>query len=172
MAAGAGVPATVAAAGVGVAAAPAVCPFLLFQKLEAAVNDEDQEADDDGAQPVGHQGRARRFAHVDARALRRGGGLFLLETPLARRVLVEFERARFGEADVARVGLDEGLVEDAARKGVVVVGLDGFEVAHGDARLLGDFAQVDAALKARATQLFAEGAFGAPTRSAAFGCLF
>ena len=57
-------------------------------------------------------------------------------------------------------------------RALIVVGLDGFEVAHGDARLLGDFAQGDAACLARAAELLAEGAFGVPPGSAAFGCLF
>src|SRR5205085_1953272 len=59
--------------------------LAVVPEMQAEVDDRDQDDDDDRAQREGQERGARGLTHVNVRALRRGGRLFVMETALARR---------------------------------------------------------------------------------------
>src|ERR1700687_4635657 len=83
--------------------------------------------------------------------------IILRRLPLFSQILsIAFEGLRFIETYATCVSFYKTAIEDSSRQAFVVVALYSLEVAHRDARLIGDLSKRNAALLARETQLFTD----------------
>src|SRR5262249_47537559 len=77
-------------------------------------------------------------------------------TQLAHDACVAFDGLFFIEANTLGVSLDETPIKDSAGQAFVVVAFDCFEVAHGNARLIGNLTQWQASLFSCEPPLFTD----------------
>ena len=100
-----------------------------------------------------------------------GRDVRLVGALVAHHSHISFDRFSFIETYATRIGLDKAAIEDSARQTFVIVGLNGFEVAHRNARLIGYLAQSNASLLARESQLLTDSSCHHQSAALAFGRL-
>src|SRR6185436_19551196 len=102
-----------------------------------------------------NRGACGRSICIDFRMKRRRVDVVSRLTVFAQVPRVAFDRLALVVVHTLRVGLNKAAIENAARQTFVIIRFDCFEIMDGDAGLIADFAQANAALLAGESQLFA-----------------